>query len=319
MGRALFSGPPKDLCAHFGVANLSEVYDRSGAGAGDLKAEVRQQNTEQITPRQLGQNPPRNDWASALRHPLRAAMFFARQASALTSRYAKVYARDQRNMLLLMLQTPLITLLLGLVYKTSIAEFPVSFYFCLAVTGIWVGGLDAVREVAAELPLLVRETKCGMNRLSYIIARIFTAAALSVVQALLFAVSAVVIFRHLTFSMELLILLFTAIFSGNLLGLAVSVCSGGVGRAISTLPIVLIPQIFFSGILVPFEYMAEWGRQLSHLTISRPVFGIMKNVFIYDLRLFWHKEWTALLLLCTGMIILFWAALKRRTGRRGAF
>jgi hypothetical protein len=217
-----------------------------------------------------------------------------------------------------MVQTPLITLLLGLVYKMSITQFPASFYFCLTVTGIWVGGLDAVREVAAELPLLAREVKCGMNRLSYIIARIAAASALSAVQALLFAVSAVVVFHNLTFSMELLILLFTAILSGNLLGLAVSVCSGNVGRAISTLPIVLIPQIFFSGVIVPFEYMTKFGEQLSHLTISRPVFGVMKRVFLLDSNLGWHDEWTELLLLCAALIIIFGIALRWRTGRRAS-
>jgi hypothetical protein len=221
-------------------------------------------------------------------------------------------------MLLLMAQTPLITLLLGLVYKTSIIHFPISFYFCLVVTGIWVGGLDAVREVAAELSLLAREVKCGMKRPAYITARVVTAAALSGIQALLFAVSAVVIFRNLDFSMELLTLLFAAILSGNLLGLAVSACSGGVGRAISTLPIVLIPQIFFSGILVQFEYMTELGRQISHLTVSRPVFTVMKKVFCLDQGLFWHKDWTELFLLCAGLIIIFWIALKCRTGRRSA-
>jgi len=270
------------------------------------------------------QSPPHgNRRMFALRHPVRMMMIFISQACALTERYAKVYVRDRRNMLLLMAQTPLITLLLGLVYKPSLSPFPTSFYFCLTVTGIWVGGLDAVREVAAELPLLAREAKCGMRHLSYIAARIVTAAALSAVQALLFAVSAVVVFRNMDFSMELLILLFAAIFSGNLLGLAVSACSGSVGRAISTLPIVLIPQIFFSGILVMFEYMTELGRQISHLTVSRPVFSVMKRVFCLDQGLLGyggralHRDWIELSLLCVGLITIFWIAVKFRTGRRG--
>jgi hypothetical protein len=157
-----------------------------------------------------------------------------------------------------------------------------------------------------------------MNRWAYIIARIAVAAALSAAQALLFAVSAVVIFRQLEFSYQLLVLLYAAIFSGNLLGLAVSVCSGSVGRAISTLPIVLIPQIFFSGILVMFEHMAELGRQISRLTISRPVFGIMKKVFFLDRPLFRNGEWAELILLCAGLITIFWIALRSRTGRGGA-
>jgi ABC-type multidrug transport system ATPase subunit len=321
-GKILFSGAPDAICGHFGVPSLSQVYEKSGDGSvadaveGGRPAGAADTSTHAVAA--SAQDLPRRDWTATLRHPLRALRFFSRQSYTLAERYAKVYLRDKRNMLLLMAQTPLITLLLGFVYKMSILQLPISFFFCLTVTGIWVGGLDAVREVASELPLLAREARCGMNRWAYIIARIAVAAALSAAQALLFAVSAVVIFRQLEFSWPLLALLYTAIFSGNLLGLAVSVCSGSVGRAISTLPIVLIPQIFFSGILVMFEHMAELGRQISRLTISRPVFGIMKKVFFLDRPLFWHSEWVELILLCAGLIIIFWIALRSRTGHRGA-
>jgi ABC-type multidrug transport system ATPase subunit len=367
-GRVFFSGSPHDICGHFGVDNIADVYNLAGAAesadgfgedaGGDIlwqsaaqtrvsmqavsaapaegsegAAELTHSRHDRRRRQRRGhehhggnehprrrQSHPHGDWMFALRHPVPTVMLYIRQACALTWRYSKVYIRDRRNMSLLLAQTPLITLLLGLVYKPSVLHFDVSFYFCLTVTGIWVGGLDAVREVAAELPLLAREAKCGMKRLSYITARIAAAAALSAVQALLFAVSVFVLFRMDSIEgrrVELLVLLFTAIFSGNLLGLAVSACSGGVSRAISTLPIVLIPQIFFSGILVKFESMTELGRQISHLTLSRPLFSTMKRVFCLDgQNLFGHKDWTELSLLCLGLIIIFWVALKFRTGHR---
>jgi ABC-type multidrug transport system ATPase subunit/pSer/pThr/pTyr-binding forkhead associated (FHA) protein len=322
-GKTLFSGAPDEICGRFGVSRIAEVYEKAvseeAAAAGAGAAESARQGAE--PPRlthHRAHGLPRGELASALRHPARTLFFFIRQAWALTVRYSKVYVRDRRNMLLLMAQTPLITILLGLVYKPTVLQFPISFYFCLTVTGIWVGGLDAVREVAAELPLLAREAKCGMNRVSYITARVVTAAALSAAQALLFMASVILVFKNLDFTVELLVLLFAAVLAGNLLGLAVSACSGGVGRAISTLPIVLIPQIFFSGILVQFEHMAELGRQISYLTISRSVFGVMKKVFFLDRPLFWHADWAELFLLCAGLIIIFWLALLGRTGRRGA-
>ncbi|MDR0306882.1 MAG: FHA domain-containing protein [Chitinispirillales bacterium] len=318
MGKVRFCGPPQQLCVHFGVSNLSEVYEK--AASSETASQNRQVHTEQIAPQHSGQNISHVEWSAKFRHPLKKISFFTRQISAMTSRYTNIYIRDHRNISLLLLQTPLITVLLGLVYeKASIALFETGLYFCLTVTGIWVGGLDAVREVARERHLLNREAKCGMNRFSYIIARVITAAVLSAVQSLFFTIFTVIIFNHITFSMELLILLFTAIFSGNLLGLAVSAWSSNVGRAISTLPIILIPQIFFSGILVPFEHMSKWGEKLSHLTISRPIFGRMKGVFLREETLFWHREWTELFLLCAGLIILFWAALKgARADRHGA-
>ncbi|MDR3012917.1 MAG: ATP-binding cassette domain-containing protein [Chitinispirillales bacterium] len=318
-GRALFSGSYSDICKFFNVPSIADIYEREAGGNLDPNIEAGQRNTRSMPVKHPNRHhlpPSRKEWPGAIRHPIRSTFFFIRQAKILTSRYSKVYMRDRRNMILLMAQPPIITILLGFVYGVDLLHLPASFYFCLTVTGIWIGGLDAVREVAAELSMLVREMRCGMNRFSYITARVVTAAALSAIQALLLAVSAVVIFRNLDFTMELLILLFTSIFAGNILGLAVSACSGGVGRAISALPIVLIPQIFFSGILVPSERMTELGRQISNLTIARPVFGVMKKTFMLDRPLFWHTEWTELCTLCAGLIVIFWIAMKRRTGRR---
>ncbi|MFW6245653.1 MAG: ABC transporter permease, partial [Fibrobacterota bacterium] len=241
-----------------------------------------------------------------------------RQFKMLLSRYMKIHLRDRRNMILLLAQAPLIALLLGLVYRGEMTSLPVSFYFCLVIAGVWIGGLDTVREVAREWMLLFRESKCGMHLLSYLSSRVGIAAFLSAVQAFLFAVSLAVIFRHVAFSTEILVLLFFALFSGNLLGLVISSWSGTVGRAISALPLVLIPQIFFSGVLVPFDHMSGWGRFLSHLTVSRPVFGMMKKVFVLKMPLSEPQEWMELLFLCTGLIIIFAVALIRRL-RRAAF
>ena len=318
-GKVLFCGPPQNLCTHFEAPTLSQVYDQAANREPDQQ--TRQAQTEQISSGHSNQNLSHGEWASKFRHPLRSILFFIRQAATLTSRYTKVYTRDHRNIAILLIQTPLITLLLGLVYeKASIVD--TGLCFCLTIIGIWVGGLDAVREVARERQLIDRESKCGLNQFSYIIARIVTAGALSAVQALLFAIFAVIMFSNITFSTELLLLLFIAVFCGNLLGLAVSACSGSVGRAISALPIILIPQIFFSGAIVPFEHMAKWGEKLSYLTISRPIFGRMKFVLLRreltDESLFWHREWTELSLLCCGLIILFGIALRKRgSGRNG--
>ncbi|MFP4012999.1 MAG: FHA domain-containing protein [Chitinispirillaceae bacterium] len=317
-GKLLYSGAPEGLCDHFGEENLARVYEKAAA----LKNSYKQSEwmlSEQETA--ISVSPPsvqqKRDVIQLLSLKSRAGSVF-RQFKMLLSRYMKIHLRDRRNMILLLAQAPLIALLLGLVYRGEMTSLPVSFYFCLVIAGVWIGGLDTVREVAREWMLLFRESKCGMHLLSYLSSRVGIAAFLSAVQAFLFAVSLAVIFRHVAFSTEILVLLFFALFSGNLLGLVISSWSGTVGRAISALPLVLIPQIFFSGVLVPFDHMSGWGRFLSHLTVSRPVFGMMKKVFVLKMPLSEPQEWMELLFLCTGLIIIFAVALIRRL-RRAAF
>ncbi|MFP4162561.1 MAG: FHA domain-containing protein [Chitinispirillaceae bacterium] len=313
-GKLLYTGSPESLCEHFGAENLAQVYQK----AFSLKNASSQ-----------------SEWAVTEQKPAASALFtsdqqkkpsrvfpvkfkpgsFLRQTKAFFARYAKILLRDRRNMILLLAQAPLISLLLGLVYRSEMTSLPVSFYFCCVIAGIWIGGLDTVRDVAREWMLLWRESKVGMHLVSYIGARVGVAAGLSLVQAFLFTASLALIFTHVDFTMELAALLFCAVFSGNLVGLAISAWSATVGRAISTLPLVLIPQIFFSGVLVPFDHMSLLGRLLSHLTVSRPVFGMMKRVFVLHMPLSELDEWTELLFLCTGLIIIFAVALMRRLRR----
>lgn len=314
-GKLLYTGAPEGLCEHFGAENLAQVYEKASvikSSSSQSEWVVSDQKTA------VSVSPPvahqKNEVIQLLSLKSQAGSVF-RQLKMLLSRYVKIHVRDRRNMVLLLSQAPLIALLLGLVYRVEMTFLPVSFYFCLVIAGIWIGGLDTVREVAREWMLLFRESKCGMHLFSYISARIGVAAFLSAVQAFLFAASLAVVFRHLSFRTEIVVLLFCAVFSGNLLGLAISSWSGTVGRAISALPLVLIPQIFFSGVLVPFDHMSGWGRFLSHLTVSRSVFGMMKKVFVLRMPLSEPGEWTELLFLCTGLIIIFAVALIRRFRR----
>ncbi len=306
-GKVLFTGIPQDLCAHFKVENLAQVYEKISSGQTFL-SDV-QSNTlpdsAVVTPFSAQEKKP-----SAFRVVLPESLFH--QTVVLFKRYAKILYRDKRNLFLLLMQTPLFAVLLGLVYKTNSSLLGSSFYFCLTITAIWVGGLATVKEIVREWMLLWREARCGMHLFSFIAARILAAAGLSGVQAFLFTLSLAMVFGNIHFSFDLFLLLYVSVFSGSLLGLVVSASSRTVGRAISLLPVVLIPQIFFSGILLPFEHMAALGRLLSHLTLSRPVFSLMKKVFLLQWPLFDSGEWSELFLLCTGLIILFWTVLVKR-------
>jgi hypothetical protein len=103
--------------------------------------------------------------------------------------------------------------------------------------------------------------------------------------------------------------------SGAVLGLCISACSGTVGRAITALPILFIPQIFFSGILIPFDRMSGMGRLLSYLTVSRPVFGLFKHTCMLEQPIFESPLWTGLCFLNLGLIILLVIAVRWRLAR----
>jgi ABC-type multidrug transport system permease subunit len=228
----------------------------------------------------------------------------------LTSRYTKIMVRDRKNLLLLLAQAPAIAVFLCFVFKSDAKFLPMSFYFCLTISAIWMSGINAAQEIAREWPLLDREHRVGLSLKAFLIAKAAMTAQSALIQATLFWLFMGVLFKTFPFSFETWILIVTGAASGGILGLSISALSGSVGRAITVLPMIFIPQIFFSGILIPFDRMTAIGRVLSYCTFSRPVFSLFKHTCLLEQPLFQSDAWPGLCFLMFGLIILIAVAVR---------
>ena len=237
---------------------------------------------------------------------------FFRQMRLLTGRYATMLVRDVRTLGLMLLQAPLIALLLAFVFKHDSNFLPLSFYFCISISAIWMGGMNSVREIAREWELVEREFRIGLSKTAYGLSKMLVFCLLGAVQALLFGACLHGIFANFSLGLESGVLLGAACAAGSLLGLCISAFSRNVNMAISFLPIIFIPQIFFSGILMPFDEMPAGGTILSHLTVARPVFSMFKRMSFFDQSLWTSDDWPGLLLLCGGLTILLFTGIRFR-------
>ena len=304
-GRVVFEGTPSQARQSLSVGSLAEMYEKiraekvPGIGLGGTGGGV------------TGPHPAAEGMASQyapLYRPRAASAL--RQFGMLIKRYTRVLVRDYRNIGLILVQSPLIALLLGLVFDTGADFLPLSFYFCVTISVIWMGGVNSIREVAREWDFFRREFRVGLRTISFAAAKTAVLGVLSVVQALLFCVVLRGLFGAFVLDAGVLALSAAGCVSGSLLGLCVSAFSGNVGRAISLLPIVFIPQIFLSGILIPFDRMPAAGRFLSHLTLSRPVFSMFKKACLLNLDMTTLTEWRPLAALSFGLIILTYLRIR---------
>jgi ABC transport system ATP-binding/permease protein len=309
-GRLMFSGAPKELLTNFGIVSLPEIYEK----IKDVSFQPAEPSKKTIEKKRAISNY-RN--APSLPRSLYKARSISmrRQFAMLIARYAKMAVRDKKNLLLMFLQAPLIAIVLRCTYQPDLDTFPVSFYFCLSISAIWMGGMNSIREIAREWPVIEREFRIGLSTAIYCLSKIFVFGCGGVVQAFLFGCCIFIVFPAFSFSCSAAVLLSTACVSGTMVGLCISVFSKNVNMAISWLPIIFIPQIFFSGVLVPFDEMSGGGRLLSYLTVSRYVFSMFKKTNFLDQALWPNPEWKALFLLCTGLIILMisWTKYRRST------
>lgn len=176
----------------------------------------------------------------------------ARQWVTLARRYVEVIAHDRLNLLILFGQAPLIALLTYLVVGAKQPrDFP---YFMLALVAIWFGTSVAAREIIKERPVYNRERMVNLGLLPYVGSKMLVLSSIVGVQCiLLYGTFRLLHFTGLMFLPgETLPQLFVMLLTGMVgiaLGLFVSALVKTSEMATSLVPLILIPQILFSGLV----------------------------------------------------------------------
>jgi ABC-type multidrug transport system ATPase subunit len=150
--------------------------------------------------------------------------------------------------------------------------------FVLSFTAILFGCVNAAREIVKEAPIYRRERSVNLGILPYIFSKVMVLGFLCLFQdALLVAmVNTVAPFSQgilLPAAFEIWITLWLTSLSGLMIGLVISAIAPTTDRAMNFIPIVLIPQVIFSGAIFPFK---TWSTQiLAMLFTSRWSLGAL--------------------------------------------
>ncbi len=185
-----------------------------------------------------------------------------------TSRYARTKWRDTLGASVLILQPPILAGVMLIVFPQPTAPC----IFMLALSSLWFGMSAAVRELIADRAIWRRERRTGARLLPYIGSKI---AILGSVITLQCAVLTTMLYfpLHLGdhgFSLPLLaaVQALTGL-SGMGLGLLVSASFTSSEAAVGTLPLVIVPQITFSSIMVPIQRMGLLAKAATWVTLQR--------------------------------------------------
>ncbi|MEM6393331.1 MAG: ATP-binding cassette domain-containing protein [Planctomycetota bacterium] len=251
-GRVVFAGPPDELCDFFGTRTIEEVYlaqtkrepsdwreafDRTDAGRHNALV---QRSALTLPPRTGSKKPATSGSIS--------------QAITLLRRYTRLQFADWQNLLLLLLQAPVIGLMIVLTYgliRTDFAEVHAvdtkEVLFLLVLAMLWCSGMASVREIVKESTIFQHETRFGLRLVPYLGSKLAFLLLLAFSQALIL-VAVVREGTELTghFAPQLATIGLTAAV-GLALGLLVSVAAGSSERAMTVLPVLLIMQAIFSG------------------------------------------------------------------------
>lgn len=139
-----------------------------------------------------------------------------------------------------------------------------SVLFLMTFAAIMFGCVNAVREIVKEGPIYKRERAVNLGILPYMFSKIVVLSVLCLVQSLvlILCISVFDPFQHSIFLppfLEVYISLAMTSLSGLMLGLMVSALAPNSDRASGLVPLLLLPQVIFSGAVFP---LTNWFLQI---------------------------------------------------------
>lgn len=284
-GVLCYAGSPAGALKFFNVNDFVDVYEmiaRDPHGWEALFARGKHAAVSQNTP--LSAQDP-------IKH--KNPSFFA-QLSTLARRYARLVINDTQRLVLLVAQAPLLAALICMVAGDdcfSVYEGTKSCLFALSCAAFWVGILNSIQEICKERAILKREYAGGLNLAAYILSKLVVLGALCSLQSLLL-VGVFCVFEGVpnealwNAPLELLITVTLTSLSAMCLGLLVSALFKNADRAIAVAPLLIMPQILFSGLIFELEGVSKGISAFVNCRWGMEAFGSTANLNALDLSIY---------------------------------
>jgi ABC-type multidrug transport system ATPase subunit len=320
-GKLVFYGAPHEALAHIRADSFKDLYDKleapieagikkipslpmnatdeqkrafklqkeqiAEAVAEDwkqrfLETEQYKQNIQQPLGDLKGNVPP---VVPARHHP--TVTDSLRQWKTLAQRYMEVLRHDKFNLLILFGQAPIVALLTYLtVDKEGSRDFP---YFVIALVSVWFGTSIAAREIIKERAVYNRERMVNLGLLPYVGSKLLVLTLIVGLQCILLfgslrvlEVTGLMKFPGDYYGFPQLVVMILTGMVGIALGLFVSAIVKTSEMATSFVPLLLIPQILFCGLvgvpkgvskyvgaIMPATWSLDEMKRLSALPVLR--------------------------------------------------
>lgn len=259
-GRLAFFGPPKEAMQYFNCTEPSEIYRR----LSERQPEELSRAFQRSEPfkkyvgarfnemRELAKVGGGSNSKAPMPNASAERKFGFGQWLTLARRYLEIKRADSRNTLLLLTQAPIVALILAFITDSTPNDGRT--IFIAAVIAIWLGANNAIREIVAETPIYARERLVNLKIPSYVLSKFAILSGIGLIQCFLFVLILTLFgrFEALDFPMLTLILYLTLL-AGVAIGLFFSALVSSTEKAMSILPLILIPQLLLSGYMKPLD------------------------------------------------------------------
>ncbi len=291
-GHLAFAGPPLEALLHFKVDEFDAIYnlldhDQTPEYWSAYFRSSRYARQAESRPAEINAAPT----------PVTAPRAQARQRAGLsqfvvlTQRYMDIMRRDTRTLTLVALQTPLIALLMWTVFPPGIfspnpavgsGRSALMILFVLVAAGIFFGASNASKELVKERPIFRRERLVNLRLAPYLLSKVVVLGGVAIVQSIvliaLCSLGGLLVAGMGPATYAALAGLLALTFLGGIsLGLFLSAVSSNPDFATSMVPLILLPELIFSGVLAPISRMTELAQAVAQLAVAKWAFELMAH------------------------------------------
>jgi ABC transport system ATP-binding/permease protein len=294
-GFLCYFGPPAKTLSFFDLSDpstqdFSDIYLKLEQGDSEAEtqqtiqywaqkyeksADYQQYITQSLTPGQ--------PQSTVTKQRLKTGISPWQQLWLLSQRYLTLTLRDRFSQILTLVAGPIAIAFTGLILhqetplapldplEASQAPLALRLVFVFSCIAIWIGLSSAVREIVKEAPIYQRERLVNLGIFAYLGSKVLIWLGIALAQTVLMVVAIALAFAHpasslMPWLLGLGVTNFLTVLASVCLSLGISAFVKTENAANSLLPLIMIPQIIFSGVLFDLEGMTQ---HLSWLMISR--------------------------------------------------
>jgi ABC-type multidrug transport system ATPase subunit len=298
-GYLVFFGSPQEAFSYFQVNDFTEIYNlietqgspKEWAEKFKMSSCYKEGLLERLKETDMLHSRKTHILSHMKELPHRGASSI-RQFFILSSRYYEIMLKDIKNLAIVLLQAPIIAILLALVFKRDIfnddpkigdGNAALTLIFFLICVSVWFGTSNAAREIIKEHVIYERERMINLQVIPYVLSKFVILSLICLVQCAILLGIVVIGVKfpdngRYDFYADVYCCIFLTSLTGVGMGLLVSSIVSTVDKATSIVPILLIPQLIFSGAIIPFKNMDKFSKFISNFIVSRWSVGLLGSI-----------------------------------------
>lgn len=354
-GRLCYYGAPSKLIEHFEVEDIPDIYKKLSIASGKDADRILEQNALYFEEKYRRSAIENDQTVHDVMHSSnggakRKNVGELRQLTILIRRYFKLISSDIASLVLMFGQAPIMLAILSTILTSSTFDYhdkAKQFLFVVSSIATIMGVLNSFIEICKERDIFKREYAVNLSLKAYIASKMIVLGIICLVQSVILCVGInlmadlpdhSVVFGSFV---EFCITTYLILLASTGMGLLISTISPNTERATLYMPLVIIPQIVFSGLMFELDGIKKviawfvvnrWGvgaygslfkiKNIEQLSMLPEDMQYLFEEMSIDMSLYSTKAsylmncWGALLITIAVCLLIMFIVIKRENKNR---